>query len=551
MDEMYETEFAKFPYELSTFQKQAIVGIIQGQDVLVCAGTGSGKTVPIEFGLQYHVVEKQKRCVYLGPLKALNNQKYYDFSKKFPEISFGIATGDIKYNLTAQVIVATTEIFMNFLLTATSSLEIPLASEASIHEDGFDKTVRPDPEGGSIAPMGQNGSFLLQINELSFVIFDEVHYILDEARGAVWEKTLMLLPPHVQILMCSATLENPLKLAQFVESRHCSINTKKVRIVELLERVVPLTHYGFLTTTESIFKKIKDKEIHEKIRTCTNKLICLKHKEHDFLDHGYHQIKSMSTLFDKNQMIVKRSHVVNTLSRFLVEKEMLPAIAFCFSRKTVEQCAFELTTNLLEFDSKIPYTIRHEAESMLRSKFTNYQEYIHLPEYESCIALLEKRIGIHHGGMIPVLRELVELFIDKKYIQMLFATDSFSVGLNCPIKTTIFLQLSKYNGQSECFLPPHLYTQCAGRAGRRGIDTIGNVIHCNNLFTLPCLNEYRNILCGKPQKMQSQFRISFDLILSNVEHTFCRTISFLDEPIHGNQNERIIEFVGKVYFKQN
>jgi superfamily II RNA helicase len=130
------------------------------------------------------------------------------------------------------------------------------------------------------------------------------------------------------------------------------------------------------------------------------------------------------------------------------------------------------------------------------------------------VTLLERGIGIHHSGMIPILREIVELMISKKYIKILFATESFAIGLDCPIRTAVFTSLTKFDGNGERFLMSHEYTQMAGRAGRRGIDTIGYVVHCNNLFPVPSINEYKSILGGIPQKLVSKYRISYSLILN-------------------------------------
>jgi superfamily II RNA helicase len=197
----------------------------------------------------------------------------------------------------------------------------------------------------------------------------------------------------------------------------------------------------------------------------------------------------------------------------LRDREMLPAIAFVFSRKNVEKCAEEITVPLLEFDSKVAYTIKRECEQIVR-KLPNHEEYLALPEYKQLVALLEKGVGIHHSGMIPVLREIVEFMISKRHIKLLFATESFAIGLNCPIRTAIFTSLTKFDGRGLRFLLPHEYNQAASRCGRRGIDTIGHVVHCNNLFDMPTSVEYKNMLCGKPQALVSKFRISFSIILN-------------------------------------
>ena len=474
--------FAQFPFPLSDFQKYAIEGVLKGHHVLVTAHTGSGKTLPAEFAIQ-HFVSQGKKVIYTSPIKALSNQKFYDFTQKYPHISFGLLTGDIKTNPTAQVLIMTTEILMNAL---------------------FNKTNQQ--------PQGEL-SFQMDIdNELGCVVFDEVHYINDAHRGQTWEQTILMLPLHIQMVMLSATIDNPQGFAEWIEQRDPH-KAAQVYLASTEHRVVPLTHYGFFSTTETPYKTTKDKALHETIRAATNKLILLKSPNGQFNEPGFTTLKSMTTLFDKYDWRMKRQFVLNKLVGYLKENEMLPAIVFVFSRKSVEQCAHEITTNLLEDDSKIPYTIARECEQIIR-RFPNYREYLHLPEYIDLVKLLEKGIGIHHSGMMPVLREIVELMISKKYIKLLFATESFAIGLDCPIKTAVFSSLKKFDGAHMRYLLPHEYTQMAGRAGRRGIDTVGHVVHCNNLFDLPIQNEYRDVLCGKPQRLVSKFKLSYPLVFN-------------------------------------
>ena len=489
----YECHFELYPYPLSDFQKYAIESIVEGNHVLVTAHTGSGKTLPAEFALQ-HFVKNGKKIIYTSPIKALSNQKYYEFTRKYPEISFGLFTGDIKTNPNADVLIMTTEILMNYLFT---SLNQTSESSSSIQE---------------------SSSSLLQfqmdiMTELACVVFDEVHYINDAERGQVWEKTILMLPRHIQMVMLSATIDNPTGFAEWCERGEVADGGKTVYLASTSHRVVPLSHYGFMTTTESIFKSIKDKSIQQEIRDNTNKLISLQDEHGKFNELGYKKLIKLNKYFDDNRVFMKRKHVLNQLATFLYEREMLPAIAFVFSRKNVEACANDITVPLLEFDSKVAYTVRYECEQIIR-KLPNFHEYLHLPEYQNLVSLLEKGVGIHHSGMIPVLREIVELMISKKYIKLLFATESFAIGLDCPIKTAIFTSVTKFDGRGERYLMSHEYTQMAGRAGRRGIDKVGHVIHCNNLFSTPSMGEYQNILGGVPQKLVSKYHISYSLILN-------------------------------------
>jgi superfamily II RNA helicase len=490
-DEKYAAYFNRFPYPLSPFQKHALEAIVEGHHVLVTAHTGSGKTLPAEFAIQ-HFASFGKKVIYTSPIKALSNQKYYEFTKKYPEISFGLLTGDIKTNPDADVLIMTTEILMNYLFqrepnepsetsnTLLSTNNAPLAFNIDIQKD------------------------------LGCVVFDEVHYINDKERGQVWEKTILMLPPHIQMVMLSATIDNPAGFAEWCERGQTD---KQVYLASTNHRVVPLSHYGFLTTTEAIFKSVRDKSIQQMIRETTNTLIPLQDHKGGFQDAGYRNIVKVRELLDNNYVDMKRKHVLNQLALFLRDRDMLPAIAFVFSRKHVELCAKDITVPLLEDDSKVGYTVRRECEQIVR-KLPNYQEYLQLPEYNQVVGLLEKGIGIHHSGMIPILREIVELMISKKYIKLLFATESFAIGLDCPIRTAVFTSLTKFDGSSERYLMAHEYTQMAGRAGRRGIDTVGHVVHCNNLFTVPTLNDYKTMLGGVPQKLVSKFHISYSLILN-------------------------------------
>jgi superfamily II RNA helicase len=200
----------------------------------------------------------------------------------------------------------------------------------------------------------------------------------------------------------------------------------------------------------------------------------------------------------------------------MVENNMLPAICFVLSRKALEQCAKEVTTVLLEDDSKIPYIVRKECEQIIR-KLPNFQEYLNLPEYINMVSLLEKGIAIHHAGIMPVLREMVELLFGKGYIKLLFATETFAVGINMPTKTVLFTDLNKFDGSGSRPLYSHEYSQMSGRAGRRGIDTVGHVIHLTNLFKHMDQPTLKTIMKGKPQTLVSKFKISYNLLLNLID----------------------------------
>lgn len=491
--ETYLSYFERYPFPLSDFQKYAIEAIVKEQHVLVTAHTGSGKTLPAEFGIS-HFHEKGKKVIYTSPIKALSNQKYYEFSKKYPHISFGLFTGDIKTNPEADVLIMTTEILMNYLFVSTQ------------HK----KTDEPTVFSQTTNEFTNGLPFQIDIQkELGCVVFDEVHYINDKERGQTWEKTILMLPEHIQMIMLSATIDNPQGFAKWCEKD----GSKQVWLASTNHRVVPLTHYAFMTNNESVFKHIHDKTIQKEIKDNTNKLILLQEHNGSFQQGGYKKLYSIQEHYNQHRLRMNRKHTLNKLVKLLHDREMLPAIAFVFSRKQVESCAQDITVPLLNEEKDVPFNIRRECEQIIR-KLPNHKEYLELPEYIMLVSLLEKGIGIHHSGMIPVLREIVEIMISKKYIYLLFATESFAIGLDCPIKTAVFTSMSKYDGHQDRYLHAHEYTQMAGRAGRRGIDTVGHVVHCNNLFPLPRDYDYKLILGGKPQRLVSKFNITFGLLLN-------------------------------------
>ena len=517
----YKEHFEKYPYELSIFQKHAVEGIIEGQHILITAHTGSGKTLPAEFAIE-HFVAKGKKVIYTGPIKSLINQKFYDFTNKYPHISFGILTGDIKFNPEADVLIVTAEILLNKLYQLNS------LSKNSNSSTNFDMDFQ---------------------NELACVVMDEVHYVNDPSRGMVWENTLMMLPSHVQLVMLSATIDKPELFASWCENIHIESKIKKqVYLTNTTHRVVPLTHYSFITVTQGIFKAIKDKAIQEEIKNIINKPFIIQDSNGKFNDEHYFKMTKTLKLFESKDIRVKRAHVLNQVTKYLVENEMLPALCFVLSRKQLEICANEITTNLQEFDTKVPYTVDYECEQILRSKLSNFAEYLHLPEYVNMLSLLRKGIAIHHSGVLPVLKEIVELLYSRGYIKLLFATETFSIGVNMPTKTVIFTDVNKFDGTTNRILYSHEMSQMSGRAGRRGIDKIGNCFHLNNLFRNVDSVNYKQMMNGKPQTLTSKFKISYNLLLNLLDNGDNNLIKFASRSmVTGDINSQVEQLNNRIY----
>ena len=492
----YDEYFKTFPnLKLSNFQKWAFKSIVDKQHILITAHTGSGKTLPAEFAIQYFV-NKGKKVIYTAPIKALSNTKLSDFRKKYPSISFGIITGDITDNPDADVLIMTTEILPNTIINQnlrkqTGNNNIPLSFEIDIE------------------------------NELGAVIFDEVHYINDQERGGVWEQAILLLPPSVQMIMLSATIDKAPQFAQWIEDEKNKQATilsqppKTVYLASTNHRIVPLTHYLWITTHKNNIKKTENTKYETKVKQYINKEIIIKDTKNVFNEKAYDGINSLKDYFKKTQdKHPTRQFILNSLVEHLKNTNALPAICFVFSKKHVEYSAKELNINLYDKDDTTPNTIEDECKKIIMSKIKNYKEYINLPEYSNMISLLKRGIGIHHAGILSIFREITEMLFEQKKIKILFATETLAVGINFSTASVIFTDIKKYDGSGMRILKPHEYTQISGRAGRRGFDKVGKVWLCCNLFDIKPVSEFKNMLFGPPQTLISKFKLSFNLCLN-------------------------------------
>lgn len=483
-----ENRFKEYSFELDHFQKYAIHGMVEKKNVLVTAHTGSGKTLPAEFAITYFT-KLGRKVIYTSPIKSLSNQKYHELSKQYEDIEFGILTGDIKYNPEADVLIMTTEILRNLLISGTNDNKMR----------GIDFNLNIE-------------------NDVGCIIFDEVHYINDVSRGKVWEECFINIPNNVQLLMLSATIDKPEQFASWL----MEIKQRDTWITGTNKRVVPLTHHVYYTLNDSMIHKMKRDDIKTKIHTLNDCILNLSTKDIQYNQRMIDEIKNVKKEMDKNDMKVSEKMVLNKIIKKLRDEDKLPAICFVFSRKKADLYAKYIELNLHDGDSDSSNTkktskVKDECKHILRT-IVNYKEYEHMEEYNTMVKLLEKGIAVHHSGVIPVIREMIELLFSKGYIRLLVATETFSVGINMPTKTVLFTSLYKYDGIENRILLPHEYTQMAGRAGRRGLDKVGYVIHLNNLFEIPEHSEYKNMLSGKSQKLVSKFRVDYELILRHMRN---------------------------------
>ena len=510
-------------FEFSEFQQKACLSIENHKHVLVTAHTGSGKTLPALFSIYYWIEIKQKKVIYTTPIKALSNQKYKEMKDTFPDYEVGILTGDIKHNPEAQILIMTTEILQNHCYKQKNR-NMYLDFQMNLHD------------------------------ELGCVIFDEVHYIDDIDRGTIWEQTMMMLPKHIPFVMLSATIGQKEVFAKWI----ANLTQKEVVICHHNERVVPLTFYEYFCIPRKYIDNLSDK-VKKKLfieKTSETLRVIKTPKTYDY--SVLNQTKKCIHEMNKDRYFVPSKYILNECLKDLRDKDMFPALLFVFSRKKVEFLASQITTPLYLENEKDSYVEPYVRQTMVR-QFSNWREYVELPEYRIYVDLLEKGIGIHHAGMLPVFREVMEILYEKKFIKCLIATETFAIGLNMPTRTTIFYSLYKHDGNQLRILQSHEFTQMAGRAGRRNLDKVGHVILLTNLYDTPSENEYKQLFFGGCKVLKSKFRITYHLLLNYIheysEEDFVKMVetSMMNNDIrfqidHANEN---IQKLQEEYDSQN
>tara|TARA_B100000519_G_scaffold186937_1_gene183287 strand:- start:1750 stop:4002 length:2253 start_codon:yes stop_codon:yes gene_type:complete len=515
----YQQYYKQFPFELSTWQKESITNLINGKNSIVSAPTGSGKTLPAEFGIKYFT-DMGKRVVYTCPIKALSNEKYHDLSNKYPNISFGLITGDNNINSHADVLFMTQEIFRNTLFRMESKKDTI-------------KNIKLD--------------FEMDIeNELGLLCMDEIHWINDKFRGTAWQDSLIKLPTTVTLLGLSATVDKPERFAKKIGNL-----TRKETLLSIhTKRIVPLQHNIFLTFPNKYCKNL-DKHMIRLVNKFHNKGVMIKSETTCFNENNLAEANKILDYLYENKIFVNKYFAINEMVKYLVENDKLPALCFIFSRRKCDEFATKIQVPLFEKGSSIPHTIAKEAKQILINKVPNWKEYIEMEEYKTMIKLLEKGIAVHHGGIIQVLREIVEILFAKKYIKLLFSTETLAIGMNMPTRSTIFTSLSKFDGNGMRFLTPPEYTQAAGRGGRRGKDTHSDSYHLINLFHRDKngLNaqSYSQILSGKSQIINYDYPINFDIILRLYSQNNTDIESFIKKSFVWEEIQKHCEYLKKEY----
>ncbi|XP_022194420.1 exosome RNA helicase MTR4 [Nilaparvata lugens] len=444
------TPAKEYPFILDPFQKEAILCIDNNQSVLVSAHTSAGKTVVAEYSIAMSLREKQ-RVIYTTPIKALSNQKYREFHEEFRDV--GLVTGDVTINPSASCLIMTTEILRNMLY---------------------------------------RGSEIMR--EVGWVVFDEIHYMRNKERGVVWEETLILLPDNVHYVFLSATIPNARQFAEWVAHLH----HQPCHVVYTDYRPTPLQHYLFPAGGEGIHLIVDE---HGQFR------------EDNFT-------AAMTVLAnagdaakgdrDRGRRGGQKGGDSNCFKivKLIMERNFAPVIVFSFSKKECEMYAMMMSQ--LNLNS-------NEERELVNEVFNNAMSVLSeedrkLPQVELVLPLLWRGIGIHHGGLLPILKETIEILFSEGLIKALFATETFAMGLNMPARTVLFTGARKFDGKENRSLTSGEYIQMSGRAGRRGLDDKGIVI----LMVDERLSEKsaKDILQGEADPINSAFHLTYNMVLN-------------------------------------
>lgn len=514
----------KNKFELDVFQKEAIIHITNGCSIFISAPTGSGKTIIAEYAIMY-VLNKNinYQVVYTCPIKSLCNEKYYEFSKKYENTNFtvGLITGDYSINRDANIIICTTEILCN-ILTNKNKNENSKENIKDI-EENIKENIKEDVKGNE--------------KEIKCVIFDEAHYLNDNDRGHVWEKSIILsnFDKECLLVLLSATIGNSNEIMEWLNE----INKDKIfKKVSKKERPVPLIEYFIDNTKCRNFKKVNKKskeeikETKENNRKDENKEMEISISTNDPNPDQYDLLELSNKSYDKILKYWKKlddfdysiKFELQTLCNQIASNEKLgvPCIVFVFSKIKCIEYGEMIETS---------YVNHEEKKEILNFYDENLKEYLENSQYINLRKIIQNGIAYHHSGLIPKIREVVEFLIKKKLIKFVFSTETFAVGLNFPVKTVLLTSLTKPTENGFRNLTVSEYKQMAGRAGRRFIDNHGNVIiwminKSKRKNAYLSWSELNSITNGPIDKITSKYTIEPIFILKNIEEKIHSMISF-------------------------
>ncbi len=410
-------------FDLDPYQLAACEVVEDGKSVLVAAPTGAGKTVVAEFAIYRAMQSSADKVFYTAPMKALSNQKFQELQAEYGESQVGLLTGDTNINSHARVVVMTTEVLRN-MLYANSDL----------------------------------------LRDLAVVVMDEVHFLGDRFRGAVWEEVIIHLPQRVRMVSLSATVSNAEEFGDWLQAVRGD-----TEVIVSEERPVPLDQHILM---RGKLIDLFDSSGLAATHRVNPELVQMARYGGRTL--GAKQMKDVGRYHSRGgrpqEQRIERPDVVKLLDG----KNLLPAIFFIFSRVGCDQAVTKVLRSGIRLTTPAE---RDEIRSIVEDRCrTLLDEDLAVLGYWDWLTGLERGVAAHHAGMLPAFKEVVEELFQKKLVKVVFATETLALGINMPARTVVLEKLEKFNGEARVPITPGEYTQLTGRAGRRGIDVEGHSV---------------------------------------------------------------------------
>ncbi|MCE7549441.1 DEAD/DEAH box helicase [Streptomyces thermodiastaticus] len=454
-----------YDFGLDPFQIEACKALEAGKGVLVAAPTGSGKTIVGEFAV--HLALRQgKKCFYTTPIKALSNQKYSDLCRRYGSGTVGLLTGDNSVNADAPVVVMTTEVLRNMLYAGSQTL------------------------------LG-----------LGYVVMDEVHYLSDRFRGAVWEEVIIHLPESVTLVSLSATVSNAEEFGDWLDTVRGD-----TEVIVSEHRPVPL--FQHVLAGRRMYDLFEEGDGRRKVNPDLLRMARLEASRPSFPDRR--RGRSMRAA-DRERERRQRSRVWTPSRPEVIERldaeGLLPAITFIFSRAACEAAVQQCLYAGLRLNDE---AAREEVRALVEERTASIPpEDLHVLGYYEWLEGLERGIAAHHAGMLPTFKEVVEELFVRGLVKAVFATETLALGINMPARSVVLEKLVKWNGEQHADITPGEYTQLTGRAGRRGIDVEG---HAVVLWQRGMNPEHLAGLAGtRTYPLRSSFKPSYNMAVNLVE----------------------------------
>lgn len=464
-----ESIIARYDFALDKFQLDAIDALDAGSSVLVAAPTGSGKTLIAEYAIDAAIQQRQ-RAFYTAPIKALSNQKFNDLVAHYGKSEVGLLTGDNSINTSAPILVMTTEVLRNMIYARSEAL-----------------------------------------NRLAVVVLDEVHFLQDAYRGPVWEEVIIHLDPTVQLVCLSATVSNATEVTEWLST----VRGRTVAIVEEKRPVDLINHFvvGDASTHQvSMFETIVNGQANPEV-TRLEQHAAQSAQRGNYRSHQ----ESQNRQERRNKPAAKRSRLFAPsrveVAELLEQQDLLPAIVFIFSRNQCDEAAESCVRAGIRLTTPEQRT---EISEIIDQRVTNFSDDdLAALSFSKFANQLESGIGAHHAGLIPAFKEIVEECFIRGLVRLVFATETLAVGLNMPARAVVIDKLTKFTGEHHQPLKPSEYTQLTGRAGRRGIDTVGHALVLYNQFV--SFEQVAALALSRSFKLTSAFRPTYNMAANLIQ----------------------------------